>query len=129
MTYVHQLMNKNVVTIDDKQNVYEAAKLMADKDIGTLIVIDNGKPIGIITERDLVKRICAKDLKASDIMIKDIMSKPLITIQPNAPIELAATLMAESKIRRLPVVKDDELVGIITTADIIKDLEGWIESP
>ena len=128
MTYVHQLMSKNVITIDDK-SAYEAAKIMADKDIGTLIVVDERKPIGIVTERDLVKRVCAKDLKASDIKIRDIMSKPLVTVQPNAPIELAATLMAENKIRRLPVVKDEKLVGIITTVDIIKDLEGWIESP
>ncbi|RMF28891.1 MAG: CBS domain-containing protein [Candidatus Nitrosothermus koennekii] len=129
MTYVHELMSKNVITIDDDKTAYDAAKIMAEKDIGTLIIVKDEKPIGIVTERDLVKRICAKDLKASEVIIKDIMSKPLITIQPNMPIELAATLMAENKIRRLPVVKDEKLVGIITTADIIKDLEGWIESP
>ncbi|GIU72898.1 MAG: hypothetical protein KatS3mg003_2377 [Candidatus Nitrosocaldaceae archaeon] len=129
MTYVHELMSKNVITIDDDKTAYDAAKIMAEKDIGTLVIVKDEKPIGIVTERDLVKRICAKDLKASEVIIKDIMSKPLVTIQPNMPIELAATLMAENRIRRLPVVKDEKLVGIITTADIIKDLEGWIESP
>ena len=129
MTYVHELMSKDVITIDADKNAHDAASMMAEKDIGTLVIIDSNKPIGIITERDLVKRVCAKDLKASEVAIKDIMSKPLITIKPNDPIELAASIMIENKIRRLPVVKDEQLVGIITSMDVIKNLEGWIEAP
>ncbi len=129
MTYVHELMSKNVITLDDKSSAYDVAKVMSEKNIGTVIILKDNEPIGIITERDLVKKVCAKDLKASEIKVNDIISKPLITIQPNSPIELAAALMAENKIRRLPVVKDGKLVGIITTADIIKDIEGFIESP
>ncbi len=129
MTYVHQLMSKNVITLDYTNSAQDVAKVMSEKNIGTIIIVKDNEPIGIITERDLVKKICAKNLRSSEINVNDIISKPLITIQPNSPIELAATLMAENKIRRLPVVKDGKLIGIITSADIIKDLEGWIESP
>ncbi len=129
MRYVHQLMSKNVVTADEQKSVYDIAKMMSEKDIGTIVIVRDEEPIGIVTERDLVKRICAKDLNASKVMIREIMSSPLITVQPNTPIELAASLMVENKIRRLPVVKDNKLVGIVTSADIIKELEGWVESP
>ncbi|MEM4275611.1 MAG: CBS domain-containing protein [Candidatus Nitrosocaldaceae archaeon] len=129
MTYVNELMSKDVVTINEDSTAYDVAKIMDEKNIGTIVIVKNEEPIGIVTERDLVKRICSKDLKSSSVKVKDIMSSPLITVQPNAPIGLAASLMVEHNIRRLPVIKNNKLVGIITSRNIIRELEGWIEAP
>ncbi|MEM2856432.1 MAG: CBS domain-containing protein [Candidatus Nitrosocaldaceae archaeon] len=129
MTYVNELMSKDVVTINEDSTAYDVAKIMDEKNIGTIVIVKNEEPIGIVTERDLVKRICSKDLKSSSVKVKDIMSSPLITVQPNTPIGLAASLMVEHNIRRLPVIKNNKLVGIITSRNIIKELEGWIEAP
>ena len=121
MPTVKDLMTKNVVTIDVNKTVVEAAALMSENDIGDLIVMDNNTPVGIVTERDFVRRVLAEG-KSADSKVSDVMTRPLKVIDPDAPIKEAARRMVNKKIRRLPVIKDNKLVGIITAADFAKHL-------
>ena len=121
MPTVKDLMTKNVVTIDADRTVFEAAVLMTKKDIGDLIVVDGNTPVGIITERDFVRRVLA-ERKTADSKVAEIMTHPLKVIDPEAPIKEAARRMVNKRIRRLPVIKDNKLVGIITVADFARHL-------
>lgn len=99
MVLVKDLMTKNVISIDLRKSVSDAAVLMREKKIGSLVVTDGETPIGIVTERDFVRRAMANKL-SSDKAISKIMSKPLVTIDPDSSLEEAARLMLEKKIRR-----------------------------
>jgi CBS domain-containing protein len=121
MSKVKDFMAKGVLTIDKNGTVAEAAELMAQKDVGDIIVLDGEIPRGIATERDFVRRVIAKR-KTNDIKISDIMTSPLITIGPEAPLNVAARRMVNNKIRRLPVMKHKKLVGIIAVSDFAKHL-------
>ena len=102
-------------------DVYTASKLMKEKQISSIIVIDEEKhPIGIITERDIVRRVVCEKKNASNTSVESIMSKPLITVEYKANIDEAVAIMTKNKIRRLPIVKDGHLYGLITTTDLIK---------
>ena len=133
MTKVKDLMTKNVITIDAQKTVFEAAELMSDRGVGDLVVLDDKSPKGIVTERDFVRRVVAKR-RPLDIKVSEIMSKPLITIDPDAPVKEAARKMANNRIRRLPVLKENELVGIIAASDFARHLgkktftEGLLEA-
>ncbi|MCP8321803.1 MAG: CBS domain-containing protein, partial [archaeon] len=95
---------------------------MGEKHIGSLIVTSQGKPAGIFTERDLLSKIILKRLKLDEIKVKDYMSTPLTFINPEFDLKEAARIMTQLKIRRLPVIKNEKLVGILTSADIIRAL-------
>ena len=116
---VREAMTSTVVTVTTATPVNEAAQLMAGKNIGSIVIVDNGKPIGMVTERDLAFGVVAKDQKPSEVLVKDIMSSPIIFIDPDADMTDAARRMAKNNIRRLPVIKDDELIGILSTRDIM----------
>ena len=121
MKSVKDLMTKEVITIDLRKTVFDAAALMNEKSIGCLVVTDGEVPIGIVTERDFVRRVVAKKLPM-DTEISEIMSKPLITIDPDSSIREAARLMLKDKIRRLPVTEENKLVGIIVISDFARQL-------
>ncbi len=121
MPTVKDLMTKDVLTIDASKTVGEAAALMEQNDVGDLVVMDNNLPVGIVTERDFVRRVLAVG-KTPDIRISEIMSSPLRVIDPEAPIKEAARRMVSKGIRRLVVIKDNKLVGIVTTTDFAKHL-------
>ncbi len=121
MPTVKDLMTKNVVTIDSDKTVVEAALLMSQHDIGDLVVMENNTPVGIVTERDLVRRVLAEQ-KSAGTKVSEVMTSPLKVIDPEAPIKEAARRMVNKKIRRLPVIKDNKLVGILTAADFAKHL-------
>ena len=121
MKSVKDLMTKNVVTIDSNKTVAEAAALMSEKSIGDLIVLEDNTPVGIITERDFVRRVLAEE-KSINIKVSEIMTHPLKVIDPEAPIKEAARRMVNNGIRRLPVSKDNKLIGIITVADFARHL-------
>ena len=119
---VRDIMVKDVVTIHSEKTVYDAAKLMSEKMVGCLIVVENGyKPVGIITERDFVRRVLAKDKDPHKTLVKEVMSTPLISVRPELSVVVASQEMAEHKIRRLAVVEDDKLVGIVTSFDLTKN--------
>ena len=121
MTKVKDVMTKTVITIESNKTVIEAAALMAENDVANLIVMDNNTPIGIVTERNFVRRVLAKE-KSSKTKISEIMSTPLRVIDPDAPLKEAARRMVRKRIRRLPVIKDNKLVGIITATDFARHL-------
>jgi CBS domain-containing protein len=121
MPTVKDLMTKNVVTIDSDKTVVEASVLMSENDIGDLVVMENNIPVGIVTERDLVRRVLA-ERKPAGTKVSEVMTSPLKVIDPEAPIKEAARRMVSRKIRRLPVIKNNKLVGIITAADFAKHL-------
>lgn len=121
MSKVKDLMTKDVITIDSEKIVLEAAELMSQKEIGDLIVTRSQIPVGIVTERDIVRRVVARKTPL-DVSVAKIMSTPLITVDPEAPLKDAARKMARNKIRRLAVIKGNELVGIIAAADFARYL-------
>ena len=121
MPTVRDFMTKNVITIDVQRTVLEAAKLMHQQDVGDIVVMEGNVAKGIVTERDLVRRVMAQK-KPFDTKVSEIMSDPLITIEEEASIRDAARKMVKYKIRRLPVKKKDVLVGIIATSDFARHL-------
>jgi len=121
MTAVKDIMTKNVITIDVGKTVFEAAQLMSEKSIGCLVVTDGGVPTGIVTERDFVKRIVAQHASFS-VKVAEIMSRSLVTVDPDASVKEAARLMSDNKIRRLPVLKGNKLVGIIVATDLVRNV-------
>jgi CBS domain-containing protein len=118
-------MNQNVETINLDNTAYEAAKKMRDRKVSSLVVVDgkNGRPAGIITERDLTRRVCAEGVSSRDVRVQKVMSAPLVTIDPNSPVEVAADNMIHEKVRHLLVTdKDGKTLGIITPTDFGKVL-------
>lgn len=116
---VKEAMKSNPVTVKTKTSVKEAAQLMKKKRIGNCIVVDK-KPVGIITESDILKKVVAEDLRASEVLVEEIMKTPLIVIDPYVDIEEAMKTMSKCNIRRLPVIENGELIGIITQKDILR---------
>ena len=129
MSYsVKSYMIKEVNTISGEVTVTEAAKTMAEKDDGYLIILKEGKPVGIVTERDLVKKVLAKEVNPTTINISSIMSTPLITIDPDEDLLKASEIMREQKIRKLPVVRDGIIYGILTATEIANKCGAYVDS-
>ncbi|MFN4336628.1 MAG: cyclic nucleotide-binding/CBS domain-containing protein [Candidatus Nitrosocaldus sp.] len=116
------IMVRDVVTISPDKTAQDAARLMAEHGIGSVVVMHHDNVVGIVTERDLVRKVCAKDIPSSKVRIHDVMSTPIITAEPDLPIEAAVQRMFNNKIRRLPVVENGKLVGIVTISDIAKHM-------
>jgi CBS domain-containing protein len=121
MPTVRDFMTTNVITIDVQGTVLDAAKLMHQQDVGDLVVMESNEPKGIVTERDLVRRVMAQR-KPLDIKVSEVMSDPLITIEEESSLRDAARKMVKYRIRRLPVTKKNVLVGIIATSDFARHL-------
>ncbi|MFL6338504.1 MAG: cyclic nucleotide-binding/CBS domain-containing protein [Nitrososphaeraceae archaeon] len=115
-------MTKDIVTIDEGETALEAARIMSQKGISSLIVVKDEVPKGIITERDFIKKICAKQLEISQVKITSIMSRIRTVADPDTPIEVAVQRMANRGIRRLPIMQEGKVVGIITVTDLARYL-------
>lgn len=112
------VMATEVAIMKQGASVKKAAEIMAKEDITAIIVTAEGKAKGIVTERDILKRIVVEDKNAKEIKLKEIMSSPLVTIEPTTNLEEAARLMFEKKIKNLPVVHENRLIGLINLQDI-----------
>lgn len=119
MRYVRDIMNTDVVSLTPKTSVHEAAKTMASKNISCVVVTARNKPVGIMTERDLLRKVVAKDKSAKDLTVEDIMTKDPTTVKPDTSIVDAARMMKRNKFRRFPIIEKGVLVGIITETDIL----------
>lgn len=117
---VEDVMVKEVMTIDENSTVKEAAEVMNKFEIGCLIAVRKGKAMGIITERDLLKRVVAEAKDATKTKVKNVMSSPLVVVEPNMDLEEAVKLMFQMKIKKLPVVDAKRLVGLVTLTDIAR---------
>ena len=127
MSAVSEIMSKkNVVSIqsNSEATVLDISKLMAKNTIGSVLIMDsNNFPIGIITERDIIKKVCIKNILPNEINYRKIMSSPVITVKSYDSIETAAQIMTDNKIKRLPVLEDNqEIVSILGLTDITKHL-------
>jgi CBS domain-containing protein len=119
---VRDIMTKEVITIDINRGASQAARLMAEKHISSVLVVEKEQPIGIITERDFVKKICAKELEISKVKAGEIMSRILTFADPETPIDVAIQRMLNHNIRRLPILSKGKAIGIITVTDLAKYL-------
>jgi CBS domain-containing protein len=118
-TSVENIMTRDVISLDISKTAADAAELMSKKRVGSIIVTKNhGRPFGIVTERDLVRRIGKKDIYFRDILLEHFASRPLITSESRATVEEAARTMSKHKIRKLPIVYEGRVVGILTTTDL-----------
>jgi CBS domain-containing protein len=117
---VEDVMVKEVITIDENATVKEAAEIMNKFEIGCLIAVRKGKAMGIITERDLLKRVVAEAKNAHKTRVKDVMSSPLVVVEPNMDLEEAVKLMFQMKIKKLPVVDGKRLAGLVSLTDIAR---------
>ena len=117
---VRDVMTRTVVTATPDMSAAQAGKKMVENRVGSIIIVKDGGPVGIVTESDMVAKVIFKNIKPSSIKLEQLMSKPLITTKSSDDVHEAVLMMAQKKIRRLPVIDGDELVGIITDADVIQ---------
>lgn len=118
---VKDVMTKSVISVDSSINVNEAAKMMEDAKVGAVIVMEDNTPIGIVTDRDFAIKVVAHAYQITT-PIKQIMSSPLIATIPDETVLMAADLMYTRDIRKLPVIENDQVVGIITFTDLVNQL-------
>ena len=114
------VMTTEVVTLDENDSAKKAAEIMAQEGVSAIIVTAEGKANGILTERDILKRIVAEDKNSRKTKVKEIMSSPLVTIGPSTDLEEAAHLMFEKKIKNIPVANENRLIGLISLQDICR---------
>ncbi len=115
---VKNIMTKGVLSVDAEMNVNEAAKMMEDSKVGAIIVMENNTPIGIVTDRDFAVKIVAHAYPITT-SVKKIMSTPLIGINPEESVFTVAELMYTRKVRKIPVIEEDKVIGIVTATDLV----------
>jgi CBS domain-containing protein len=124
MTSVAQLLkskpNQEIFTIEAADSVYDAIKLMADKQIGALIVKENGAIAGIVTERDYARKVVLMDRSSKSTPVRDIMSSAVRFVRPDQTTDDCMALMTERRMRHLPVLENDELIGMVSIGDLVK---------
>ena len=126
MVFVRDVMTRRVIVAEPDLSVLDAAKKMAAKKIGGLVVVDFGRPIGLVTERDILWKVTAKERSAKKITIREVMTSPVVTVSPLATLRAAARLMIDHNVRRLVVTRLDEVEGIVTARDLTEGfLEAW----
>ena len=119
---IKNAMNRKVVVVKPEDSVKKAVKLLSAKGIGCLIVTENDKPVGILTERDVLNRIVIPSLSTEKTKVKQIMTKKLISLDSEKNIADAANLLEKNKIKKLPIIEKGKLAGIITMTDLMKSM-------
>jgi CBS domain-containing protein len=128
--YVEDVMSKNIIKMNTDSTVLEVAKTLTKRNVSSVLLEDSGKIIGILTERDLVRNVCAKDLLASKTPASAIMSTPIVTVSKNARVERSADLMIKNKVRHLAIEDNfHNIIGIITTTDLARYLRQKFPAP
>ena len=122
MAQIRDIMQKNVITIEHDKTAHDAACLISEKDISFLVIMKDDIPIGVLTESDFVKRLSARDKKASEVNISEIMSSKFRWVNPETEIEDAIQKMLNNNIRRLLILDDNKLVGVLTQTDLTEFL-------
>lgn len=116
---VRDIMTRPVITADADLDILSAAKKMGSANVGCLIIVSGDKPTGILTERDLVKKVLALGIDPRNLLVAEVMSSPVVTIEPDASLRDAAALMLRFGVKRMPVIFKGKLVGIITDTDLV----------
>ncbi len=117
-------MKKPLIKVNKDENIVKAAKLMTKKNVGSLIVTQNKKAVGIITQTDVLKRVVAKNKELNKTKVKDVMTKKLITVPSNSTFTELSKKMKKSRIKHMVIKEKGKIVGIITSTDIIKLMSG-----
>jgi CBS domain-containing protein len=125
---VAEVMRTNFVITDENASVAEASMNMRKKGEGCAIVLKEGRPFGIVTERDVTWKVAGEGLDPKNVRVAEIMSTPLITIDPDVDLIEAAKIMKHNKIRRLAVVREGTLRGVVTAADVARNLETYLDN-
>lgn len=120
---LEDVMVENVITVAETATVKEAVELMNEHEIGCLIVLKKEKPAGIVTERDMLKRVLLAPKNPEKIKVREIMSKPLVVGNPQMNIEDAVKLMFKRNIKKLPVTDNEHLAGLVTLTDLVRSRE------
>ena len=126
MGQIRDIMEKDVITIENAKTAQDAAKIIAEKDISFLVIMNDGKPEGILSESDFVRKIAAEDKKASEIKITEVMSYKFRSVAPTTTIEDAIQKMLNNNIRRLIILDNEKLAGVITQTDLASYLRDQI---
>ncbi len=123
MKTIKELMNTKIIRVDKKESILAVAKIMSKNRISCILVLDGDKPIGIVTERDMIKKVIAKQI-SSKIPVEKIMTKPLKSVSTDTSFESALDIMTAAKIRRLVVTEGGQVVGLVTQTDVLKETKG-----
>jgi len=123
---IANVMTKSVISVDASITINEAAKMMEDAKVGAVIVMENNLPVGIVTDRDFSVKVVSHAYQITS-PVKQIMSSPLVSINSDETVRMAADLMHDGRIRKLPVIDDGKVVGIITATDIVNLLAVSVE--
>ena len=126
MSQVRDIMQKKVITIELQRTVQDAAVILKEKHISFLVVVKDSKPVGVISERDIVRKVVAENVDPKSTQLEVIMSKNFKWVEPNASIESAVQKMLNNNIRRLVVLEDENLAGVITQTDLTEFLRSKI---
>jgi len=118
MGQIRDIMEKNVITIEDDKTALDAAHLISEKDVSFLVIMKNNIPIGVLSESDFVKRLAADDKKASEVIVSEIMSSNFRWVKPETEIEDAIQKMLNNNVRRLVILDNNKLAGVITQTDL-----------
>jgi CBS domain-containing protein len=119
-TSIKEVMTRDVRACEPNATVAEAAKVMAKEDVGPVPIVEDGRLVGIVTDRDIVVRVVAEGRDPNSTRVREIASTELVTVAPDDDLDEALNLLASSQVRRLPVVEGDRLVGIVAQADIAR---------
>jgi CBS domain-containing protein len=111
-----------VWSIGPEATVYEALALMAEKGIGALMVMDGDSPVGLFSERDYARNVILKGRTSQQTPVREVMSSPVLCVTPDQSLDEAMALMTERRVRHLPVIGDDEVVGMVSIGDLIKSI-------
>ncbi len=125
MKTVRQLLQSKgsaVYSVTPEASVFDALKLMADKNIGALLIVSGGKLAGIMSERDYARKVILHGKSSHDMLVREIMSEKVVTVQPEQTVEDCMTLMTGKRIRHLPVVNGDKIVGLLSIGDLVKEV-------
>jgi CBS domain-containing protein len=127
MTTVRHILDqkgRQVWSVAPGNTVYDAIKMMADKDVGALVVIDGSKVVGIVTERDYARDVFLKGRASPQTLVGEIMARNVVCVKPDKSIEECMAIMSAKRVRHLPVIDNDELLGIVSIGDLVKSIIG-----
>ena len=125
---IQEIMSREIVSIDCNKTVLDACKLFSKNIVGSLVVMDKNIIVGIVTERDTIERVILKNRDPNNTKVGEIMSPNIITIHALAPLERAGQIMRESHIKKLPVILNNEIVGIVTESDLSRTFSVYSEA-